>query len=261
MALVQTDVDGFIATVTLTDSGRRNAMSLAMADALVETFDSLGAREDVHAVVVTGQPPAFSAGADLADLESADADRLQRIYNGFLAVSRCPLPTVAAVNGAAVGAGLNLALACDVRIASESARFESRFLDLAIHPGGGHTWMLQRLVGSQAATAMVVLGHPVSGRDAARLGLALMCVEGSDLIPAAQELATRAADAPRDLIIELKRTLRDTAALSDHQQAVDIELVGQMASLKGPEFQTRLARLREKIATRRDSQSSGTGSR
>src|SRR4029453_11341326 len=86
------------------------------------------------------------------------------IYEGFLRVGRSPLPTIAAVNGAAVGAGVNLALACDVILAGESARFDTRFIDLGLHPGGGHTWMLQRRIGSQAAAALVLFGRVLDGR-------------------------------------------------------------------------------------------------
>ena len=82
------------------------------------------------------------------------------IYEGFLRVLRSPLPTIAAVNGPAVGAGMNLALACDVRLAGASARFDTRFVKIGLHPGGGHVWMLERAVGPQAAAAMVLFGVP-----------------------------------------------------------------------------------------------------
>ena len=123
MSLVDLTIEDRVALVTLADAPRRNAISLPMAEELVAIFADLERSDVVGAVVITGQPPAFSAGADLKDLENADRATLQRIYDGFLAVARCPWPTIAAVNGAAVGAGLNLALSCDVRIAGTSARF------------------------------------------------------------------------------------------------------------------------------------------
>ena len=132
--------------------------------------------------MITGEPPAFCSGADVAALGSLseqkhDGERraIGSIYEGFLRVLRSSLPTVAAVNGPAVGAGLNLALACDVRLAGESARFDTRFLRIGLHPGGGHTWMLDRAVGPQAAAAMVLFGAPVDGAarrgDRARVGV------------------------------------------------------------------------------------------
>src|ERR671920_1584162 len=98
-----------------------------------------------------GAPPAFCAGADLGNLAEATGDGLGRIYEGFLRIARSPLPTLAAVNGAAVGAGMNLALVCDVRLAARRAPFDTRFIDLGLHPGGGHTWMLRNAVGPQVA--------------------------------------------------------------------------------------------------------------
>src|SRR4029078_7579395 len=96
---------------------------------------------------------AFCAGADLTALGAATEDGLRGIYDGFLAVPNCALHTIAAVNGAAVGAGLNLALAADVRIAGPTALFDPRFQKLGIHPGGGATWMVERAGGVQAGRA------------------------------------------------------------------------------------------------------------
>src|SRR5438105_1203402 len=159
-----------VAVVTLVDEARRNAMTAPMVDEIVATFDDLESDGTTAAVVVTGGPPAFCSGADVSSLgviaqSSNDTERrsVTSIYEGFLRVLRSPLPTVAAVNGAAVGAGVNLALACDVRLAGRSARFDTRFLKLGLHPGGGHTWMLRRLTGAQTAAAMVLFGEVLSG--------------------------------------------------------------------------------------------------
>ena len=143
-----------VALVTLVDRERRNAMTATMVAEIVDTFDELESDGTVGAVVLTGEAPAFCSGADVAALGSLSEGRddterraIGSIYEGFLRVLRSPLPTVAAVNGPAVGAGLNLALACTVRIAGVSARFDTRFLRIGIHPGGGHAWMLERAVG------------------------------------------------------------------------------------------------------------------
>ena len=118
-------------------------------------MDAFEADESVGAVVVTGTPPAFCAGANLGNLAEADGSSLGNVYEGFLRIARSPLPTLAAVNGAAVGAGMNLALGCDVRLAARRARFDTRFLQIGLHPGGGHTWMFRRIAGPQAAMAAV----------------------------------------------------------------------------------------------------------
>jgi len=146
--------------------------------------------------VVTGEGKAFCAGADLSQLGASREQGLRHIYGGFLRINSSPLVTVAAVNGAAVGAGMNLALACDVRVVGTSARFDTRFLALGIGPGGGHTWWLQRLVGPQAAAAMVLCGQVIDADAAHRLGLAWQVVPDDELLAVATGLATAAASAP-----------------------------------------------------------------
>jgi enoyl-CoA hydratase len=174
---------------------------------------------------------------------------LRAIYEGFLRLARSPLPTVAAVNGAAVGAGMNLALACDVRVCGRSARFDTRFLDLGLHPGGGHTWMLQ-LVGPEAAAAMVLFGERLDGAKAADRGLVYSCVDDEVLVETALALAVRAASAPRDLAVRAKQTLRTVSALTDHADAVDTEIDAQIWSLGEPFFAERLAALRARLSSR-----------
>lgn len=144
-------VDKHVALITVNDPDRRNAVTDEMSAQLRAAIQRAEGDPDVHAVVVTGAGKAFCAGADLSALGAGVGDpaepRLLRLYDGFMAVSSCNLPTIAAVNGAAVGAGLNLALAADVRIAGPAALFDARFQKLGLHPGGGATWMLQRAVG------------------------------------------------------------------------------------------------------------------
>jgi enoyl-CoA hydratase len=130
------------------------------------------------------------------------------IYEGFLRVLRSPLATIAAVNGPAVGAGMNLALACDIRVVGASGRFDARFLQIGLHPGGGHTWMLDRLVGPQTAAAIVLFGERVDGPRAVEVGLAWSCHPDTELLEAARALGARAAKVPRPLVARAKETLR-----------------------------------------------------
>ncbi len=227
-----------VRVLTLDDPERRNALSAALVDDIVAAVEAAEADEGTGAVVVTGAPPAFCSGADTSNLRAlgddsgGDTGSVRSIYDGFLSVRDCTLPTIAAVNGPAVGAGFNLALCCDVRVAGESARFDSRFATIGIHPGGGHTWLLDRAVGPQAAAAMVLFGERVEGRRAAELGLAWRCVPDGELVDAAVELAARAAAAPRDLARSVKASLVDAPWHADFAAAVAVELERQQESFR-----------------------------
>lgn len=250
MTLVRVEVTDGVAVVTLDDPEHRNALGGALGDDLIAAVDAVEADPDVGAMVVTGAPPAFCAGADLSDLGSSERDGLLAIYEGFLRVARHPRPTIAAVNGAAVGAGMNLALACDVRLAARRARFDTRFLGLGLHPGGGHTWMLRRIVGPQAAAAALLFGEVLDGAAAERAGLVWRCVDDDALLDTAQEMAARASAAPPELAVEVKRTLATMAGVATHDEAVAVELEPQVHSLHQPAFAERLAALQAKISGR-----------
>jgi enoyl-CoA hydratase len=254
MPLVRTEIDAGVATVVLTDGERRNALTLPMVTEIVDTFDELEADPAVGAVVVTGDGTAFCAGADLSHLSSSGEGNaeggLRSIYDGFLRVGRSTLPTIAAVNGAAVGAGMNLALACDVRLAAHHARFDTRFLQLGLHPGGGHTWMFRRIAGPQATAAAVLFGEVLDGHEAERIGLVWRCVPDDELLSTAREMAARAASAPHELAARIKATIADMATIDDHEAAVTRELAPQVWSMQQPAFRERVAALQAKITSR-----------
>ncbi|HET6950623.1 MAG TPA: enoyl-CoA hydratase [Acidimicrobiales bacterium] len=250
MAEVLIEIADGVAVLTLDAPDRRNALTLGMVDEIAAAVDTAEADPDVGALVVTGTAPAFCAGADLSHLGSSQREGLLRIYEGFMRISRSTLPSVAAVNGAAVGAGVNLALVCDVIVAGASARFDTRFVQLGLHPGGGHTWMLQRKVGPQTAAAMVLFGQVVDGEAAARLGLAWSCVPDGELVETARSMAAVAAAAPRDLVERIVHTMSDAWSIGDHEAAVERELEPQVWSINQPAFQERLAALQARIAAR-----------
>jgi enoyl-CoA hydratase len=247
MTLLRThECGGRVAVLTLSDPGRRNALNLELSGQLVQAVADCDRDESVHAMVITGAPPAFCAGADRGALAAAGRSGsetdLRGIYAGFLAVANAALPTVAAVNGPAVGAGLNLALACDLRLAGPGALFDARFLKLGIHPGGGMTWLAQRAVGWQTAAALALFGEPLDAAEAVRTGLAHRLIETDGdprsaaahetVVAAAVDLARRAADAPRDLVLATKAALRTTATMPEHADAVAYETAPQLASLR-----------------------------
>jgi enoyl-CoA hydratase len=247
---VRSEITEGVGVVTLDAPERRNAFALGMCTETAEVLDALEADPAVGALVVTGAGSAFCAGADLSHLGSSQREGLLAIYEGFLRFARCPLPTIAAVNGPAVGAGMNLALACDVRLAAASARFDTRFLQLGIHPGGGHTWMMRRIVGPQATAATVLFGEVLNGAEAERSGLAWRCVPDEELLPLAIELGARAAAVPRELVTRAKATIADMAQVIDHEAAVLRELGDQVWSVTQPAFADRLAQLQQRVSGR-----------
>lgn len=255
MSLVLTEitaVDGgqAYATLTLNNPAERNTLTAAMVAEIISAMDEIEADERIAAVVVTGTAPAFCAGANLGNLSEATSESLGSIYEGFLRIARSPLPTIAAVNGAAVGAGMNLALGCDLRLAARRAKFDTRFLQIGIHPGGGHTWMLRRITGPQTTFAGVIFGEVMDGAEAERVGLVHRCVDDDQLLAAAGAMAARAASAPRQLVIETKATIAAMAEVDAHPDAVQRELVPQVWSTRQPWFAERLAALQSKISSK-----------
>jgi enoyl-CoA hydratase len=250
MSLVEVTVADRVATLTLNNPAERNTLTAPMVAEIIAAMDTIEVDDGVGALVVTGAAPAFCAGANLGNLAEATGESLGVIYEGFLRIARSPLPTLAAVNGAAVGAGMNLALGCDVRIAARRAKFDTRFLQLGIHPGGGHTWRLRRIVGPQATMAAVLFGEVMDGTEAERVGLVHRCVEDDKLLAAAQEMAARAASAPRELAIAVKRTIQQMADVDNHSDAVQTELVPQLWSTRQPWFAERIAAVQRKISSK-----------
>ena len=240
--LVRTERDGDVGVLTLADPAHRNALSLEMTHAIAAAVASLS---DVGALVLTAEPPVFCAGGSLDDLLSPRAP-LEEMYAGFLALSSATVPTIAAVGGACVGAGVNLPLACDVIVATPSARFDPRFLDIGIHPGGGHLWRLSERVGRQAAAALVLCGAVLDGEEAAAKGLAWECVPEESLMETALGLARRAAGRPRAVVERTKASL-DASVRGGLDEAMAVELEAQRWSMATPEFAERLAAMKARI--------------
>jgi 2-(1,2-epoxy-1,2-dihydrophenyl)acetyl-CoA isomerase len=196
------DIDGAVATLTLDRAAALNALTVPVKVALREALESLASDRDVRAVILTGAGRAFCAGQDLAEREQPDAPPLdvevRERYNPIIrAIRSMGQPVIAAVNGVAAGAGASLALACDLRIASEDARFVLAFGRIGLVPDSGATWFLPRIIGLARAAELALVGDQVDAAEALRIGLVSKVVPGDQLMLDARSLAVRlAAGAP-----------------------------------------------------------------
>ncbi|MFF0223281.1 enoyl-CoA hydratase-related protein [Streptomyces sp. NPDC004629] len=244
-----------VAVLTLNDPDRRNILSSELVRDIATALDELEATPGVQALVVTGTGTAFCAGAELETLARAaegDFGLIREVYSGFLRVLHSPLLTIAAVNGPAVGAGFNLALACDVRFAAESAQFICRFAELNIFPGGGHTWMLSRAVGHQAAVGGLLLGQTWNAADALRIGLVAEVVAPDEaVVDVAAAAASRLARLDPEYTRRLVRVLREAPLLDSHAAALEIEATHQKWSTRQPSFLDGLARISSSVGRHR----------
>lgn len=241
MAEVSLRVDGPVATVTLEAPRRRNALTPGMARELAAQLADVDADGSVAAVVVRGAGGAFCAGAELTALDAISASPaaagayadVDALYLPFLMLARLRAVTIAAVRGPAVGAGLNLALAADIRVVAHDARLRSGFPQLGVHPGGGHLHLITRAAGREAAAAMAVLGQEVSGTRAAQLGLAWEAVDDADVERRCAELAGAVGSDPR-LAREVVASLRLEADLGGGplDLAARVERAPQMLSFQ-----------------------------
>jgi len=235
-----------------------------MGHAIAEALDGLAADPAVRAVVLTGAGRAFSAGGDLdmiermaregaADPGGATRERnrefMRRFYGLYLSVRKLPQPSVAALNGHAIGAGCCIALACDLRIAAREAKLGLNFTRLGIHPGMGATWTLPRLVGPAHAAELLLTGRLLDGAEAERIGLVNRAVDGERLRDEALAVARAMADAAPLAVRGTKRALAHSPDASLDEQ-LDFEAREQALCYESADLQEGLAAARERRAPR-----------
>lgn len=208
-----------VAIITLSRPERLNALTVAMGASFEAAVKSLGMEPDLRAVVLTGEGRAFSAGGDLDFLErraqagaeggaQANAEEMRAFYRRFLSLRTLPVPVLAAVNGPAIGAGMCLALACDLRVCARDAKLGLTFVGLGLHPGMGATHLLPTLVGHQTASRLLLTGEVIGGEEALRLGLVAETVETEQVLPRTLELARSMAEAGPVAVRSTVRSLR-----------------------------------------------------
>ncbi|GAA2889964.1 enoyl-CoA hydratase-related protein [Streptosporangium fragile] len=235
---VRYSVDDAVATVVLDRPEAMNALRATTKVALLEALTSAARDDAVRAVLLTGAGRAFCAGQDLAEhaanLEAGRGlnDTVRAHYNPIVrTITEMDKPVVAAVNGVAAGAGAALSFACDLRIASEKARFAMAFSGVALAPDSGASWTLQRLVGPARAAELLLLGEPFGADRALELGIVSRVVPAEELDAAARALAVRLAQGPTSAYAAAKRALR-FAASSSLADALALEADLQDACVK-----------------------------
>jgi enoyl-CoA hydratase/carnithine racemase len=229
--------DGPVSVLTLNRPRARNALDRPLLQALGNALAAVGEDATVRAVVLTGADGAFCAGADLkAAMTEMDslADRFEEALGNYhfliRAITGMPKPVVASVDGAAVGFGCDLALACDLRLCSTSAYFQEKFVKIGLMPDGGGTFWLPRLVGLARAMEIMLLGEPVSADQAVAMGLANRAVPAADLRDETMRTAHRLAKGPPLAYAAIKQAVR--AGLGGTiDTALELEKKGQLRCL------------------------------
>jgi len=218
-----------VVTLTLNRPEKKNAMNRTMFDELLATFREIDQSTDDRVVVITGAGEAFCSGADLSDRGSDTRHSLARLHwvaDIALALHRIPKPIIAKVNGVAVGAGLNLALGCDLIVASESARFSEIFARRGLTIDFGGSWLLPRLIGLHRAKELAFFADIISAKEAADLGLVNRVVAPSQLDAFVSDWAERLAAGPPLALAMTKRLLTNSFAMS-MDEALEAEGMAQ----------------------------------
>lgn len=243
-----------VAVVTLNRPSALNALSVALGN---EFLGAMGeARErGARAIVLTGAGRAFCAGGDLREMQQIAQQEgrveaffeapLNLLHDCIRAIRKTPLPIIAAVNGHASGAGCNLALACDLVLAGESARFNEAFIKIGLTPDCGGTFILPRLVGWKRAAEMLMTGDVIEARQAAEIGMINRVVADEELMPEAITLAARLASAPTAAIGRIKQMLDESAA-NNYDAQLELEHKAQILSGQSVDFKEGVAAFMEK---------------
>lgn len=249
MSLVLLDSDGPVRILTLNAPERRNALDWPLLDALASAVRAVADDPEARALVVTGAGKGFCAGANLANL-FGDLDRpteqmrdhLMGVYGSFLGIRDLTIPTIAAVNGAAIGAGMNIALACDVVVAGPHAGFGPTFAEIGLHPGGGCTWMLTQRIGATRTAAALFSGAVIGAQEAERIGLAEHLAD--DALAAALDLARLYSQREPQLMADIKQSVR-IAAFSNLATSLEFESWAQASSMGNERFRAFMRRFAE----------------
>jgi 2-(1,2-epoxy-1,2-dihydrophenyl)acetyl-CoA isomerase len=245
------DVSAHVATVTLNRPEKLNALDGELMDTLLSTMERLAEDKETRCIVLTGAGRGFCAGGDITGMTSAAAAEenpiagLRRREEASRMLHEMPKPTIAMVNGPAAGAGLSIALACDLRIAGESARFGTAFVRIGFSGDFGGTWMLQRLVGPAKARELYFTGDLIDAREAERIGLVNRTVPDDQLASETRTLAERIAKGPPIALARMKENM-NLGLVSDYAALLDAEAEGMIMTAMTEDNREAIKAFREK---------------
>jgi enoyl-CoA hydratase/carnithine racemase len=250
--------DNGVATLTFNRDDVRNALTgTNIADDIVSTVDWINANDEVAVLILTGAGSAFSSGGNVKDMAQKNGEfdgSVKQLEDGYrkgiqripLALHKTEVPVIAAVNGAAIGAGFDVANMCDIRIVSTKAKFAESFVNIGLIPGDGGAWFLQRLVGYQKAAELAFSGKVIDAQEAKACGIALEVVEPQELMPRVKALADEMAAKPTAALRFTKRLMK-MAQRTELADFLDICAAYQGMCHHEPEHLTALNKLLEKM--------------
>ena len=247
--LIETTTDGPVARITLNRPEKLNAFTGTMREDLLAALESCESDDAVRTVAITGAGRAFCAGGDVAFMSGLqsrnDTATFRRLLDAgrdiVLRITSMSKPVIAAINGVAAGAGCNLALACDYRIASETVKMSQSFVRIGLQPDWGGTWLLPRLVGRSKALELMMTGRTVEATEALALGLVDQVVPHADFEDAVANLATTLAEAPPVAARSIKRALTQTDR-EDLEAQLELEAQQQIECFLSDESKEKVAR-------------------
>lgn len=241
-----------VVTLALNRPNALNAMTAELGDALIHKISDVKSDPDVRAVVLTGVGKAFSAGGDLKMIEEngnrtilENRTYMKEFYRRYLTIREIPVPVIAAFNGAAIGAGLCIGLACDIRLASDDAKLALNFVKLGLHPGMGATWLLPRLVGPQAAADLLLTGRTLTAEEALRIGLVHRVVPKDHILLEAVKLAEEIAHQAPVAVRLTKKALQHSEGNSLDEQ-LDFEAIQQAVTFATEDFREGISAVKDK---------------
>ncbi|MBK5258828.1 MAG: enoyl-CoA hydratase/isomerase family protein [Thermoanaerobaculia bacterium] len=239
MPLIVSQTHGPVTSITLNRPDKLNAFGGTMREELLDTLQSAAADAACRALVITGAGRAFCAGGDLDYMDGlqqqGDIAGFRRLLEAgreiVLAIAEMPKPVIAAINGVAAGAGCNLALACDYRIASDQAKLGETFVKIGIHPDWGGTWLLPRLVGRSRSLELMMSGRIIDASEALAIGMVDRVVAAADLLAETMKLADTFAAGPPIAIAGIKRALA-LSERNDLRSQIELESEHQVQAFR-----------------------------